>query len=60
MYNKQVLGTDPLKSKESFVSSTPMGRIAQPEEIADTVMWLLSNKSSFVTGQAIPVNGGIF
>ncbi|MBI4985234.1 MAG: glucose 1-dehydrogenase [Rhodocyclales bacterium] len=36
---------------------TPMGRMGQPEEIADAVIWLCSNKASFVTGQAIAVDG---
>ncbi len=36
----------------------PMGRIGRPEEIADSVLWLCSDKSSYVTGQAIAVDGG--
>ena len=35
-----------------------MGRTAKPEEIAETVLWLASNRSSFVTGQVIAVDGG--
>jgi NAD(P)-dependent dehydrogenase (short-subunit alcohol dehydrogenase family) len=37
----------------------PMGRMGRPEEIADTVVWLCSDRSSFVTGQAIAVDGGL-
>ena len=37
---------------------TPMGRIGEPEEIADAVIWLCSDTSSFVTGQALAVDGG--
>jgi NAD(P)-dependent dehydrogenase (short-subunit alcohol dehydrogenase family) len=37
----------------------PMGRIATTEEIASTVMWLCSGDASFITGQAISVDGGI-
>lgn len=37
----------------------PLGRIAEPEEIADAIVWLCSDKSSFVTGIALPVEGGL-
>jgi len=37
----------------------PIGRIAEPSEIADAVVWLCSDKSSFVTGIALPVDGGL-
>lgn len=36
----------------------PLGRMGRPEEIADVVVWLASEKSSFVTGAAIVVDGG--
>lgn len=36
----------------------PMGRFAQPEEIAAGVLWLLSDASSFFTGASIPIDGG--
>ena len=36
----------------------PMGRIGQPEEIANTVVWLCSDDASFITGQILPVDGG--
>jgi NAD(P)-dependent dehydrogenase (short-subunit alcohol dehydrogenase family) len=36
----------------------PIGRFAQPEEIASAATWLLSDKASFVTGTAMPVDGG--
>lgn len=37
----------------------PLGRIGRPEEIAATAVWLASDESSFVTGQAIVVDGGL-
>jgi NAD(P)-dependent dehydrogenase (short-subunit alcohol dehydrogenase family) len=38
--------------------STPMRRVGQPEEVADVVLWLCSEQSSFVTGAVIPIDGG--
>lgn len=44
---------------ESYATQrTPMGRVCQPEEIADTVVFLLSDKASFITGQNVVVDGG--
>ena len=37
---------------------TPMGRLAEPSEIAEAAVWLCSDRASFVTGQALSVDGG--
>jgi len=54
------LDTDPrLKAMiESGAGTGPMGRWATAQEIADAVIWLCSDKASFVTGHALPVDGG--
>ena len=49
--------TDPVKL-EKAMEKEPLGRYAEPEEIAASVLWLCSNAASFVTGQAIAVDGG--
>jgi NAD(P)-dependent dehydrogenase (short-subunit alcohol dehydrogenase family) len=36
----------------------PMRRVGQPEEIANAALFLLSDEASFVTGVALPVDGG--
>ena len=36
----------------------PVGRIGQPEEVANAVVWLCSDDASFVTGVAFPIDGG--
>ena len=43
---------------EHLVASHPLGRIAEPEEVADAIVWLATGKSSYVTGVALPVDGG--
>lgn len=44
--------------EEQFVAGKPIGRIGQPNEVADAVLWLCSEASSFVVGHALPVDGG--
>ena len=45
-------------SKEEAISLMPIGRLGRQDEIADAVLWLSSQASSFVVGQAISVDGG--
>jgi NAD(P)-dependent dehydrogenase (short-subunit alcohol dehydrogenase family) len=42
-----------------YASLDPMGRIGQPEEIADPVVFLLSHEARYVTGHTLPVDGGV-
>jgi len=44
--------------EKQFESMEPIGRMGQPEEVAEAVIWLCSDASSFVTGDAMPVDGG--
>jgi NAD(P)-dependent dehydrogenase (short-subunit alcohol dehydrogenase family) len=44
---------------ETFRSMHPIGRIGRPEEIANAVVWLLSDRASFVLGHTLLVDGGI-
>ncbi|MFJ3880239.1 glucose 1-dehydrogenase [Streptomyces sp. NPDC090077] len=45
-------------TERDAVAYTPVRRLASPEEIAEAAAWLCSGLSSFVTGQAVPVDGG--
>ncbi len=45
--------------KQALSAMHPIGRSGMPEDIADTALWLASDASSFVTGQAIVVDGGL-
>jgi NAD(P)-dependent dehydrogenase (short-subunit alcohol dehydrogenase family) len=41
-----------------LLGTHPIGRIGQPEEVAQAVVWLCSDEASFITGAALPVDGG--
>jgi NAD(P)-dependent dehydrogenase (short-subunit alcohol dehydrogenase family) len=51
------LGSDP-KAVEQLSSLIPMGRMGRPEEVAEAIIWLCSDSSSFVTGHTMVVDGG--
>ena len=46
------------KIEKQFTDMEPVGRLGEPEEVAEAVIWLCSEASSFVTGQALAVDGG--
>ena len=49
---------DDSSRETQLVARLPLGRWGAPEEVAESVIWLCSDASSFVTGHAISVDGG--
>jgi 3-oxoacyl-[acyl-carrier protein] reductase len=43
---------------ENLKGEIPMGRLAKPSEIAESVSFIISPKASYITGQILSVNGG--
>ena len=54
---QQILDVNPA-ARQHMEALAPMGRFGQPEEVADAVLWLCSSRASFITGQALAVDGG--
>ena len=58
MVDRLVEAGGPRSSLERLANMQPMGRIGTPEEVADAVVWLCSDAASFITGIALPIDGG--
>lgn len=54
-----LLAAVPEKFREAFIRATPLHRLAQPQEIADAILFFASNQSDFITGQVLSVSGGL-
>ncbi len=50
----------PEKVRQKFLEQIPLGRMGRPEEVAEVVYWLCSDSASYLTGQVIHVNGGLY
>lgn len=56
MLSRQTGGNAEVEAR--LAALEPVGRVGTPEEVAEAVIWLCSDAASFITGQAIPVDGG--
>ena len=50
----------PEAAQQGIVSQTPLGRVGKPEEVAAAVLFLASDEASYITGQVLRVNGGMY
>ena len=50
---------DPEKTRAALIAQVPLGRVAEAREIADLIVYLLSDESRFVTGTEMVIDGGM-
>ena len=55
---KDFMGSDTPEMRAKFIATVPLGRLAQPSDIANTALWLASDEAEFITGTCIEVDGG--
>jgi len=55
----EMIKSIPEKIRQTMVARTPVGRLGQPEDIANAYLWLASDAASFVSGTVVSVDGGV-
>jgi 3-oxoacyl-[acyl-carrier protein] reductase len=55
----EILRSMPQKVLDTMVEHTPLGRMGQPDDVANAYAWLASDQASFVTGHCLSVDGGV-
>jgi 3alpha(or 20beta)-hydroxysteroid dehydrogenase len=56
---RELAPDDPASIRALFAASSPMNRYGEPREIAAAVAWLCSDSASYITGVALPIDGGM-
>jgi len=46
--------------ERAWIDQIPIGRLGKPEEVADAIVWLASERAAFITGQTLLVDGGMY
>ena len=56
----QEMGMTPAEWEARLGADAPLKRVGKPEEVADAIVWLASERASYITGQTLLVDGGLF
>ena len=59
-WEAELKGSSVAEVRDSWVKDTPLGRLQQPEDVANVVGFLVSDKAGFLTGESISANGGAY
>ena len=59
-WESRLRGMTPEQVVADYVAQTPLGRLEQPEDVADVVIFLCSDRARFMTGQGVNVTGGVY
>ncbi|MCW2305858.1 SDR family NAD(P)-dependent oxidoreductase [Rhodobium gokarnense] len=60
IWEAKLAGSTPEAVRQSYIDQTPLGRLEEPEDVADVIVFLASDAARFMTGQAINVTGGVY
>lgn len=58
LINTEIWKSLPKEQADAVISGIPMGRPGEPQEVADTIVFLASKEASYITGEEIDINGG--
>jgi 3-oxoacyl-[acyl-carrier protein] reductase len=58
--NAQATGRPAAEYEGQIAKDVPLRRLAEPEEVADAIAWLASERAAYITGQTILVDGGVY
>ncbi len=59
VWEGELRGMDPEDVRRGYVNYTPLGRLCEPDDVADVILFLCSERAKFMTGQAINITGGL-
>lgn len=59
-FNTGMIEDVPEDLQEAIIASIPLGKLGDPKTVCKTIEWLISDESSYVTGQVLNLNGGMY